>query len=67
MWEWTITCRPKKCIKTGKHLTKDEAPHKRLLGCSLMWWDDDDKIVRNHDYSQMSDIGDPFLDLEIPS
>lgn len=32
-----------------------------------MWWDDDDKIVRNHDYSQMSDIGDPFLDLEIPS
>lgn len=67
VWEWTITCRPKKCIETGKHLTKEEAPHKRLLGCSLMWWNDDDKIVRNHGYSQMSDISDQLLGLEIPS
>lgn len=28
---------------------------KRLVGCTLMWWDDSDRIVRNHEYVQVKE------------
>ena len=39
----------------GKKLTEAEAEPKRLIRCSLQWWSDDDKIVKNRDYVQMRD------------
>ncbi|KAF1982324.1 hypothetical protein K402DRAFT_424603 [Aulographum hederae CBS 113979] len=51
-WEWEITCKSAIEPDSGKRLKKEEAPPKKLIGCTLMWWDEDDKIVKNHDYVQ---------------
>ena len=29
------------------------APPKKLIGCILMWWNNDDKIIRNHEVGQI--------------
>ncbi|KAL8655194.1 MAG: hypothetical protein Q9210_001039 [Variospora velana] len=50
-WEWEITCKPAK-DENGNRLKKEDALPKKLLGCTLQWWDEDDKIVKNHDYVQ---------------
>ncbi|KAJ8115539.1 hypothetical protein OPT61_g2827 [Boeremia exigua] len=51
-WEWEIT--GKLLIEPGadEKLTKEDAPLKKVVGCILMWWEND-KITRNHDYLQM--------------
>ena len=53
-WEWVVVCKylpgP-----DGSHLEKEKAPSKKMEGCTLMWWNDRDRIVRMHDYSQMRD------------
>lgn len=53
-WEWEIKCK-KGIGENGEKLSKEEAPPKRLIGCTLMWWNDKDKIVKNHDYVQLRD------------
>ena len=50
-WEWEITCRPA-LDKDGKRVERDEAEPRKLKGCTLVWWNERDKIVRNHDYVQ---------------
>ncbi|KAI9648097.1 hypothetical protein NHQ30_002726 [Ciborinia camelliae] len=54
-WEWEISCKPAIDQETGKRLAKEEAELKKLVGCTLMWWEDD-KIVRNHDYVQLKEV-----------
>ncbi|MCJ1248640.1 hypothetical protein MMC30_005858 [Trapelia coarctata] len=49
-WEWVITCKHA-LGQDGKRMSKEEAPPKKLIGCTLMWWNDKDKIVKNHDYT----------------
>lgn len=39
----------------GKKLSQAEAPSNKLVGCTLAWWDDDDKIVKSHEYYQALD------------
>ena len=53
-WEWAISCKAAKGAD-GKRLEKEEAPPQKLIGCTLMWWNDKDKIVKNHEYAQMRD------------
>ncbi|TID12798.1 hypothetical protein E2P81_ATG09750 [Venturia nashicola] len=53
-WEWEIICRPAIEAETGMKLSKEEATEKRLVGCTLMWWEDD-LIVRNHDYVHLKE------------
>lgn len=54
-WEWTITC--KHALGTdGERLSREEGPAKKLMGCTLMWWNDEDKIVRNHEYTQVREL-----------
>jgi hypothetical protein len=36
----------------GKRLSKEESRPVKLIGCTLMWWNDKDKIVKNHEYMQ---------------
>jgi len=54
-WEWEITCKPAVDQGTGKGIKKEDATPKKLVGCTLMWWEDG-KIVRNHDYVQEKDV-----------
>ncbi|ATZ50281.1 hypothetical protein BCIN_05g06490 [Botrytis cinerea B05.10] len=54
-WEWEITCRPAISPETGERLPKEKTEMKKLVGCTLMWWEDE-KIVRNHDYVQVKDV-----------
>lgn len=37
-------------------LSREKAVPKKLVGCTLMWWDDGDKIVRNHEYVQVREL-----------
>lgn len=53
-WEYIITCKPA-LDQDGKKLRKEEAPSKKVFGCTLMWWNEHDKIVRHHDYTQVVD------------
>ena len=53
-WEWEITCK-QGLDADGKKVPKEKAPPRKLLGCTLMWWNDKDKIVKNHDYVQQRD------------
>ncbi|KAL9640756.1 MAG: hypothetical protein Q9164_000071 [Protoblastenia rupestris] len=50
-WEWVITCKPA-LGPEGNRLMKEEAPPKKVTGCTLMWWNDNDKITKNHKYMQ---------------
>lgn len=54
-WEWEITCKPAVNMETGEKIAKEDASPKKLVGCTLMWWEDG-KIVRNHDYVQMKEV-----------
>ena len=53
-WEWVMTCKIT-VGSDGKRLKKEEALPKKLVGCTLMWWNKNDKIVKNHEYIQMKD------------
>lgn len=53
-WEWEITCKPG-LDETGKRPSKRDAKAAKIIGCTLMWWNDKDKIIRNHDYVQQRD------------
>lgn len=52
-WEWELEGEPKLDPDSGEQVSKEDAPLKKVLGCTLMWWDDDNKIVKNHDYIQI--------------
>ncbi|MCJ1267764.1 hypothetical protein MMC22_007650 [Lobaria immixta] len=51
-WEWSMTFKFAKG-PDGKRLSKEEARPQKLIGCTLMWWNDQDKIIRNHEYMQV--------------
>lgn len=51
-WEWTVTCKVG-LGPDGKRLRKEEASPTKMIGCTLMWWNDQDKIVRMHEYLQV--------------
>ena len=53
-WEWVITCKHA-LGPDGKPLRKEEARPKKATGCTQMWWNDNDKIVKNHEYMQARD------------
>lgn len=48
-WEWIATCKPL-VGADGTKVSKEEGILTKVVGCTLAWWDDDDKMVRNHDY-----------------
>lgn len=56
-WEWTVTCKAAQG-PDGKRLEKEKAPPKKVIGCTLMWWSDKDKIIRNHEYAQLREPED---------
>ena len=51
-WDWAVTCKVT-VGPEGERLRKEDAPLKKMIGCSLMWWNDDDKIIRIHEYLQL--------------
>ncbi|ESZ96965.1 hypothetical protein SBOR_2647 [Sclerotinia borealis F-4128] len=51
-WEWEISCKPAISLETGEPVQKEEAQARKVVGCTLMWWEGE-KIVRNHDYVQV--------------
>ena len=51
-WEWTVTCKVA-VGPEGERLRKEDAPSKKMIGCTLMWWNEHDKIIRNHEYYQV--------------
>lgn len=53
-WEWVITCKFG-VGDDGKVLKKEQASPKKLIGCTLMWWNNNDKIVKSHEYAQARD------------
>ena len=53
-WEWEITTKPA-LGGDGQRLAVEEATPMKLIGCTLMWWNDKDKIVKNHDYTHARD------------
>ena len=54
VWEWIITCKWG-VGENGETLKREHAPPKKIIGCTLMWWDKGDKIVKNHEYMQLKD------------
>lgn len=55
VWEWSITY--KHAVGSDRRrLSKEEVMPKKLVGCTLMWWDDGVKIVKNHEYVQVKDL-----------
>ena len=50
-WEWILTYKVA-IDPEGERLKKEDAPLKKMIGCTLMWWNDDDKIIRDHEYLQ---------------
>ncbi|KAL8794978.1 MAG: hypothetical protein Q9195_002560 [Heterodermia aff. obscurata] len=54
-WEYVITFRPGLDAE-GRKLALEEArsegKEKKITGCTLMWWNKQDRIVRHHDYTQ---------------
>lgn len=51
-WEWVVTGKAKRG-PNGEMLKKEEIEPKKMIGCTLMWWNKDDKIIRNHEYAQL--------------
>ena len=37
---------------------KENSPPKKIIGCTLMWWNDKDRILENHDYVQTKELSD---------
>jgi len=54
-WEWQITCKPAVDFDTEVEIDRESAEKKKLVGCTLMWWEEG-KIVRNHDYVQQKAV-----------
>ena len=54
-WEWTMIFIPG-LGPDGQKLSKQESKPVKLLGCTLMWWNDKDKIVKNHEYMQPREL-----------
>ena len=42
-WEWEITCKAG-ITPEGQKVAKEDAEPKKLIGCSLMWWNDNDMV-----------------------
>lgn len=55
VWEWEATCKPA-IGQTGERLSREESQLKKLIGCTLMWWNNNDKIVQNHEYAQFNSV-----------
>ena len=53
-WEWTLTCKGG-VGSNGERLSIEDALPKEVIGCNLMWWNNDDKIIRNHEYAQLNE------------
>ncbi len=56
-WEWAISCREAKG-SDGQKLKKEGGLPQKMIGCTLMWWNDKDKIIKNHEYAHMRDPQD---------
>ena len=58
-WEWNITfnyVKKMEEVANDKELGNLEVGSGALLkmvGVSVIWWNDEDKIVKNHDYSKL--------------
>jgi hypothetical protein len=56
-WEWEVTFN---YVKALKEMAKEQALGPamadgrliRMVGVSLIWWNEDGKIVKDHDYSK---------------
>ena len=53
-WEWAISGKEAKG-SGGEKLMKDEGLRHKMIGCTLMWWSDRDKIVKDHEYFHLRD------------
>ena len=60
-WEWAITCKAAKDAE-GNRYEKKDAPVHKLIGCTLIWWNEKDKIIRNHEYMQVRDFSEDLID-----
>lgn len=56
-WEWSMTCKAAQG-PDGEWLKREHAHPKKLIGCTLMWWNDQDKIIRNYEYMHMREPED---------
>lgn len=56
-WEWVLTFKTSiTAPDSKKEESKEEgAQPKKVLGCTLMWWNEKDKIVKHHDYTLMEE------------
>lgn len=53
-WEWTLTYKVA-VDPQGERLTAQDATLKEVIGSTLMWWNDRNKIIRNHEYGQIKE------------
>jgi len=54
-WELATTCKRTVGAETGVRIAKENATLKKVVGCTLMWWEDG-KIVWNHDCVQIKEV-----------
>ncbi|KAH7075049.1 hypothetical protein FB567DRAFT_182796 [Paraphoma chrysanthemicola] len=54
-WEWSATGKLLLDLETGGILEKVDAPLRRMLGCTLMWWEND-KVIKSHDYMHQKPV-----------
>ena len=59
-WEWEVTfnyVRPMQEVANEEAFGQAMADGRsmRMVGVSLMWWNDEGKIVKNHDYTKVVD------------
>ena len=48
-WEWEARVKNTVSVE-GEKLEKGKSRPHKMAGCSLMWWDDEEKIVKYHEY-----------------
>jgi len=59
-WEWNITFN---YVKKMEEIVNDKELGNlevggglvKMVGVSVTWWNDEDKIIRNHDYAKLAE------------
>ncbi|KAH7064426.1 hypothetical protein BKA63DRAFT_173345 [Paraphoma chrysanthemicola] len=54
-WEWEATGKLLLDLDTGGMLAKEDAPLRKMVGATLMWWEGD-KITKSHDYMHQKPV-----------
>lgn len=54
VWEWAFECKMVKASPLMPDI-KANGQTLKMIGASLTWWDEEGKIVKNHDYGKWLD------------